>query len=69
MSKPGTVSPPVKHSEDRAPKAVEEVAGERNEKAAAALPGEPPAPRLEDRPSAAALSGFRGLHRRCQYCC
>ncbi|CAK6442484.1 unnamed protein product [Pipistrellus nathusii] len=38
VSKPGTVSPPVKHSEDRAPKAVEEVAGERNEKAAAALP-------------------------------
>ncbi|XP_045436401.1 tight junction protein ZO-1 isoform X4 [Pipistrellus kuhlii] len=37
-SKPGTVSPPVKHADDRAPKAVEEVSVERNEKAAAALP-------------------------------
>ncbi|XP_014399081.1 PREDICTED: tight junction protein ZO-1 isoform X9 [Myotis brandtii] len=37
-SKPGTVSPPVKHADDRAPKAVEEVPVERNEKAAATLP-------------------------------
>ncbi|XP_059534037.1 tight junction protein ZO-1 isoform X5 [Myotis daubentonii] len=37
-SKPGTVSPPVKHADDRAPKAVEEGPVERNEKAAAALP-------------------------------
>ncbi|XP_027992974.2 tight junction protein ZO-1 isoform X3 [Eptesicus fuscus] len=37
-SKPGAVSPPVKHADDRAPKAVEEVTVERNEKAASALP-------------------------------
>ncbi|XP_070256701.1 tight junction protein ZO-1 isoform X6 [Myotis yumanensis] len=37
-SKPGTVSPPVKQADDRAPKAVEEVPVERNEKAAATLP-------------------------------
>ncbi|XP_036211552.1 tight junction protein ZO-1 isoform X6 [Myotis myotis] len=37
-SKPGTVSPPVKHADDRAPKAAEEGPVERKEKAAAALP-------------------------------
>lgn len=37
-SKPGAVSPPGKHTDDRAPKAVEEVSAERSEKAAAALP-------------------------------
>ncbi|ELK24176.1 Tight junction protein ZO-1 [Myotis davidii] len=37
-SKPGTVSPPMKHADDRAPKAVEEGPVERNEKAAATLP-------------------------------
>lgn len=40
-SKPGTVSTPVKHADDHAPKAVEEAVVERNEKQAPAIPGEP----------------------------
>lgn len=60
-SKPGTVSPPVKHAEDRAPKAVEEAPMERNEKAAATLPGEPQGHRVQRTcPPAAGLPGFRG---------
>lgn len=38
VSKPGTVSTPVKHAEDHTPKTVEEAIVERNEKQAPALP-------------------------------
>lgn len=48
----------MKHVEDRAPKAVEEGPVERNEKAAATLPGEPQAPRPEDVPSGHRSAGL-----------
>ncbi|XP_023381793.1 tight junction protein ZO-1 [Pteropus vampyrus] len=38
VSKPGTVSTPVKHAEDHAPKTAEEVTAERSEKQAPSLP-------------------------------